>query len=379
MNWVHDIGLVFLAVSVAGVAYTLAAALLVRRLRAGPPAAGITVAPATLLKPLCGEEPGLTGNLESFLRQDYGAPVQVVFGVQDPADPAHAVAERVRAAHPSADVELVADRRLHGPNRKISNLINMAAHARHDLLVLSDADMAVAPDYLSRVAAALAEPGVGAVTCYYYGEARNGSWSRLGAMGLSYGFLPNVVTGVAAGLAQPCMGSTIAIRRQVLDEIGGLGAFTGVLADDYEIGRAVRAKGYRVALPPFAMAHGCAESSLKELFAHELRWAVTVRLIDPVGHVCSIITHAFPLALVAAVILDGSPYALAALAAALLARLGLKWSVDRAVGAPTGLWSLMPVRDIFSFIVFAGSFFARAVYWRGARFGVSSNGKFFPA
>ncbi len=104
-----------------------------------------------------------------------------------------------------------------------------------------------------------------------------------------------------------------------------------------------------------------------------------MRLIDPVGHVCSVITHAFPLAVVAAVMLDGSPYALTAVAAALLARLGLKWSVDRAVGAPTGLWSLMPVRDLFSFIVFAGSFFARAVYWRGARFGVSSNGKFFPA
>ena len=379
MNLVHDIGFAVLAVSVGGVAYTVAAALLVGRLRGRPPAAGAKVAPATLLKPLCGEEPGLGGNLESFLRQDYAAAVQVVFGIQDPADPARAVAERIRAAHPAADVELVVDRRLHGPNRKISNLINMAAHARHDLLVLSDADMAVAPDYLSRVAAALAEPGVGAVTCYYYGEARNGSWSRLGAMGLSYGFLPNVVTGVAAGLALPCMGSTIAIRRQVLEEIGGLGAFTGVLADDYEIGRAVRAKGYRVALPPFAIAHGCAESSLKELFAHELRWAVTVRLIDPVGHVCSVITHAFPLAVVAAVMLDGSPYALTAVAAALLARLGLKWTVDRAVGAPTGLWSLMPVRDLFSFIVFAGSFFARAVYWRGARFGVSSNGKFFPA
>ncbi len=205
--------------------------------------------PVSILKPLYGDEPGLLENLATFCVQDYPAPFQIVCGVHDPDDTAVVTVERLRALYPGVDIKLVADARRHGSNAKVSNLINMLPSARHDLLVLSDSDIAVPPDYLRRVADALAQPGVGAVTCLYTGKPLGGLAAQLSAMGIDYHFLPNVVTGVSLGLAKPCFGSTIALDRVVLDQIGGLQSFASVLADDYEIGRAVRAKGLRVAIP----------------------------------------------------------------------------------------------------------------------------------
>ena len=371
------LGWLALALSVVGIAYTVAAAAVIRRLGHGEAARAAT--PATLLKPLHGEEPELKANLESFLAQDFGAPIQMVLGVQDPSDPALAVARRLKVDHPDADIEIVVDGPAHGANRKVSNLVNIAEKARHELLVVSDADMRVPPDYLARVAAAAAEPGVGAVTCYYFGQGRAGYWSRLAAMGLSYGFLPNVAVGVALGLARPCMGSTIALRRPTLDAIGGFGAFANALADDYEIGHAVRARGLKVALPPLALAHGCAERSLGEVFAHELRWAVTVRCMDPAGHAGSVVTHPLALAVIGTALLGVPAYALSILCAAAAARLWLIRAVDRATGATSGPWQGLLLRDILSLGVFVCSLFARRVDWRGSNYRVSSNGRLFPA
>ncbi len=255
----------------------------------------------------------------------------------------------------------------------------MLAAAKHETLVLSDADIAAPPGYLQRIAAALADPGVGAVTCYYRGDARAGSASVLAAMGVSYGFLPNVILGVALGMAKPCMGSTIALRRETLDRIGGFKALKDVLMDDYDIGRAVRALGLRVALPPFLVDHGCSESGLAEVVAHEMRWAVTVRMIDPAGHLGSVVAHTLAWALIGAVLLGGAPIGWAAIVVALAARLWLKLRIDRAAGAGSGPIWLMPFRDIMSFVIFFGSLFARAVYWRGERFRVSSGRTMSPA
>ena len=378
MQLLHLIGGVIALMALAGAGYAIAAAALVGRLASPPPAPGGAQPPVTVLKPLHGAEPELAENLSSFLRQDYGAPVQVICGVRDPADAALKAVEAVRTAFPGQDLRAVVDKRSHGTNRKVSNLINMMQRARHELIVLSDSDIGVEPDYLARIAAGLAEEGVGAATCYYYGRGVAGPWSQLAAMGVSYGFLPNVLVGVALGAAKPCMGSTIALRREMLDQIGGFGAFAEVLADDYEIGRAVRARGLRVVLPTFAVAHACSERSLGALIRQELRWAVTVRIIDPAGHAGSVVTHTLPLALIAAVLLGGTLPSLAVVAVALASRAWLKWRFDRSLGHASGPWSLLILRDLLTFAVFLGSFFARAVYWRGARFGVSSGRKFFP-
>jgi len=156
------LGLALLVLAAAGVAYTLLAAWLLRGYRATPLAVPAHPAQAvTVLKPLYGAEPRLLHNLQTLLAQDYAGPVQIIFGVREATDPAVAVVQALQSAHPQADIALVIDPRRHGANNKLSNLINMAAHMRHPLVVLADSDVAVPPDCLRRLAAALAEPGNG--------------------------------------------------------------------------------------------------------------------------------------------------------------------------------------------------------------------------
>ena len=137
-----------------------------------------TPVPVTILKPLHGAEPCLSRRLSSFCRQNYGASVQVICGVQDPGDPAVAIARLLATSPAAPHFDLVVDTRAHGSNPKISNLINMLPAAQHDVLVMADSDMEVGPDYLARVVAELQQPGVGAVTCLYHGVPLSGRWSR---------------------------------------------------------------------------------------------------------------------------------------------------------------------------------------------------------
>jgi ceramide glucosyltransferase len=362
------------ALALAGSVYTVLAAVFVgryapRRRRAVPAPQAVTV-----LKPLHGAEPHLEDNLATFFAQDYPAPFQLVFGIQDKNDPAIEVVERLRARYPGVEAALVVDGRRYGSNAKISNLINMQAVARHGVLILSDSDIAVSSHYLGRVAAPLQSKKVGAVTCLYTGWAGAGLGSRLCAMGIDYQFLPNAVISVVLGLAQPCFGSTIAIKRDVLDEIGGLRAFAGFLADDYEIGRAVRAKGYRIAIPHLVVRHACNEKSLGEWLAHELRWARTLRIVAPAGHACSIVTHAIPLALLGTILSGFSLFAVVCLVTTVGARAVLKWRIDLLYGCNGGPFWLLPVRDVLSFGVFLISLFGGSVEWQGSRMRVEQNG-----
>lgn len=372
---VEIIGWTATVLALAGAAYQVLAGLRVDAFRAGPvPASPVGPPAITILKPLYGAEPGLEAALGSFLAQDYPGKVQVVFGVQDRDDAALPVVEALRQTNPDRDIVLVVESILHGSNRKISNLINMMTHAEHDVILLADSDILVQPDYLRQVLAALEAPGVGVVTCPYYGLAKGGIWARLAAMGLTYQFLPSVAVGATLGLATPCMGSTIVLRRDVLTRIGGFRAFADLLADDYAIGAAVRALGLRSVVAPVIVAHLCDESSLGELVRHELRWAVTVRGADPAGFFGSGVTHAVPLAMLGVLFTLAAPASLAVLAIALICRLWMLRQVEKLVPIEHGGWRLVLVRDILSFAVFAGSFFVRAVEWRGARFRVDPQG-----
>ena len=371
------LGWALLAVALTGTGYALLAAVLVSRFMRAAPKVPLQAPAVTILKPLHQSEPDLARNLETFFTQDYPGAVQIVFGVHDQADPAIAVVRALQAKYPQADTKLVVDTALYGANGKVSNLINMLPSAKHDTLVLSDSDIAVGPRWLSQVAAALGRPDVGVVTCLYTGEpARDGHrlWSGLAAMGTSYSFLPNAVLGTTLGLAAPCFGSTIALTRQTLDEVGGFAAFADQLADDYEIGRAVRARGYTLAIPALGVSHTAAENTLAGLFRHELRWTRTIRLVNPAGHAGSIVTHGFIFALMGAAMLGFSPEGLAVLALALAARLFLKSRIDGLFGTYAGPLWLMPVRDLLSFVVFIASLFGETVHWRGSHFAVEPSG-----
>lgn len=360
-------GTVLATLALAGAAYMALAAVLVGRYRTRALPMLARAPGVTLLKPLHGDEPRLEANLTASLRQAYPGPVQTIFGVSRAGDPALAAVARLRREHPGADVAVVVDPMRHGSNAKVSNLINMAAHARHEVIVLTDSDMGVPPSHLARVVAELDQPGVGAVTCLYHGRGDAGFWSRFAAAGISWQFLPGVVVGRALGLAQPCMGATIALRVETLDAIGGFGSLADTLADDHALGAAVARTGRRVAAPPMLLAHGSAEVSLGELARRELRANATVREIEPAGFVGSLITHPLPLALLAMALLGGTPLALIALFAALTARVALALAADDAAGARTAPLAWLPARDITSFALFVASFFVRVVDWRGAR------------
>ena len=365
-------------VAVAGCGFLVTATILVARAAGSPARPRAVVVPAvTVLKPLHGDEPGLLDNLGSFCSQDYPGPIQVVFGVQDPGDGAVAVVEHLRKTQTGRDLDLVIETKVYGLNRKVSNLVNMAPRIRHDVVVLADSDMRVDPDYLSRVTAALDEPGVGAVTCLYYGVPVAGMWSSLSALAINAHFLPGVVFGSALGLARPCFGSTLALRRQTLGEIGGFIAFVDCLADDYAMGAALRARGYAISIPPFAVAHMCTEASAHEFWRHELRWARTIKSIDPLGYAGSIAAHPLPWALIAALLGAGSAAFLPAIAIAVASigcRVALLRQVERAYALPSQAYWLVPARDLLSFILFVVSFFGRDVSWKGHRYRMVAGG-----
>ncbi len=361
-----------LATAIIGCVFTLVESALVLGFPGEETEGSPAQSPVTVLKPLHGAEPGLGARLSAFCRQDYGGPVQVLCGTQDHASPAVAVLRDMGTSFPTKAIELAVDTRSHGVNGKVSNLINMLPRARHDIFVLSDSDIVVGSDYLRAVTAPLASPRVGAVTCLYHGISGGGFWTRLSALAINAHFLPHAITAVSLALAKPCCGATIAMRRSTLDRIGGFGALADVLADDHALGLAVRAAGYEVVTAPFLVGHRCFESSLRQVLRHEIRVARTIKSIDPIGYAGTIITHPWPLALLA--MLSGSTSAVLVAVAVLLSRVLLVRCVERQFGLARQNYWLIPLHDIIAFTVYVASFFGATVHWRGADYSVTANG-----
>ena len=325
----------------------------------------------TVLKPLHGDEPLLEEALTTLCEQDYAAGFQIVFGVYDAGDAAIPVVRALREKYADRDIDLVVNATRHGANPKIGNLINMFPSAKHDVLVIADSDTHARPDYLRRLAAGLERPGVGMVTTLYTGlPAFNALPNRLGTMQITHGFLPGALLGRALG-RRDCLGATMCIRRETLLRIGGLEALKDHLADDQVLGRRVQAAGLDVALADTIVATTVPERSVAALWRHELRWARTVRTLEPVAFAFSVLQ--FPL-LFAALALIASGFALwawALVAIAWAARAIAAVGVDHALrGATPGvafrcpLW-LLPLRDLLSAAEWVASHAGRQVTWRG--------------
>ncbi len=367
------IGWTLAAIAGIGIAYQLVSLFALWRFFAKAPARSRSTEPVTLLKPLHGAEPRLADNLATFLAQEYSGPVQMVCGVRDGADGAVAAVDALRRNHPRADIVLAGDHPRIGANAKIGNLAHMMGQARHDVLVQSDSDMAVGRDYLAIVMGALEQPGVGAVSCLYVGHADAGLWSLLDAAIVSYSGTPKVVMSLFTGAAVPCMGSTIAMRRETLDAIGGFERFADVLADDYAIGEAVRATGQSIAMPALLLVHACPHGSLGELWRQHLRWAVTIRGVQPFLHVASGVVYAIPLSLLTMIVLPLPGLAL--LAMALAARLAVARRMDTLARRKSAPFWLVPVADCIDFAVYAASLVARTIHWRGSRLTMTQDGR----
>jgi len=360
--------------AVVGLSQALAARWAVTRLLGAAPSTGAPQ-PASVLKPLHGAEPGLEAHLAATLAQDHGAPFEVIFAVANPADPARAVAEAAMARSPTPST-LLAGGEVLGPNRKVSQLVHMARVARHPVLVAADSDMACPPHWLTTVTAPLADPEVGLVTCLYAGvPADRGGWSELASLSINWHFLPNAALGESLGAADGAYGATLALRAETLARIGGYERLLDLLADDHGLGEAVRALGLRVVVPPILPRHVMHEPSFRALWAHELRWARTTRLVRPWGHVGLVFTHPLPFALAALALAPGG-WTLALLAAVLAARGALARRVDVLAGRPSWrrlLW--LPVRDLLSFALWATALHKGRVTWQGRRFTLGSGGR----
>jgi ceramide glucosyltransferase len=349
--------------TLAGLVQATAGWLAVRRFRGTAPVIGPRP-PITVLKPLHGDEPMLEQALESFCRQDYPE-FQIVFGVQDSSDTAIGVVDRLREKFPDLDMELVIDPTPHGLNRKVANLINMFPSARHDVLVISDSDMHAAPDYIARVADALAAPGIGLVTTLYTGVAvRPGLTGQLGAAYINQNFVAGAL--MARGLGrQDCMGATMALTRATLMRIGGFPALSPYVADDAVLGMKVRGLGQNVALAASVPATTVAEPGLASLFRHELRWARTIRAVAPYGFAVSIIQFPAFWALLTLLMSGGAIWAVALWLVAILVRAWSGRAVERAMGATrTPAW-LPALRDILSMAVLFTAYMGDEVAWRG--------------
>src|ERR1700730_5707045 len=346
-------------------------AVLVWRMRRGP-SHSRSLPPVTVLKPLCGAEPGLLEHLRTFCRQNYPE-FQIVFGVRDAGDPACAVVKRLAAEFPSVPIELVINPQLNGSNLKISNLTNMLPHARHDILAMADSDAFVGTDYLATVTAPLLDQDVGLVTCIYRGVPTQGIWSRLGAMYINEWYVPSILLAWLFGYEGYVSGQTMCVRQDTLRAIGGLRAIADYLADDHRLGELIRGLGLRIVLSPYVVEGEHHEQNLKSLTRHELRWMRTIHVLRPRSFRMIFLSFTFPLAVFgmllgfAAGSLSIAAWALFGITA--IVRLALHFvprlRSDRRLFAD--IW-LLPVRDLLLCCVWFRSFFTSRVTWRGNEF-----------
>jgi ceramide glucosyltransferase len=361
--------------AVIGVVQALYGARLVVRFSRTPwlPASGLPS--VTVLKPLHGDEPMLEDALHSLCQQPY-APLQIIFGVQSPTDSAIPVVRRMQQRFPAVDIVLVVDPTLHGRNRKVGNLMNMLPAARHDVIVIADSDVHVRWDYLERLVAALEAPGVGLVTTLYAGlPASTVLPAQLGAVQITHNFLPGALLSRSLGRSD-CLGATMCLRRTDLERIGGLASLVDHLADDNVLGRRIQQLGLKVGLADTVVLTTVPEASMTALFRHELRWARTIRTLEPAGFAASVLQYPLFWAALAVVLSGLAPWSLLLFVAAWLLRVqAVRW-VDRAL---IKLWAgdfrwvlafsapvwLLPLRDVLSVIVMLASYAGRRVDWRG--------------
>ena len=332
--------------------------------------------PMTVLKPVAGAEPNLEQNLRSFCTQDYPE-FQVLFGVRDARDPAIPIIEQLVREYPHRGAALIVDPAVAGSNYKISNVLNMMPHARHELLVVADADCRVGPTYLAEIAASFADPSVGAVTCVYKGTPfRPCLADRLGAMFINEWFLPSVLVALLTERLRYCFGATMAVRRDVLQAIGGFQVLASYLADDYMLGHLVAVAGRKVVLAPHIVDITVDEGSFRVLLRHELRWARTMRTVRPVSYALSGLTDVIPLSILWGLVrgFGNADVILVALAVVLRVLTHYAARARLNLSGPAMPW-LVPLRDLLTFGIRVMSFAGRRVAWQNRGFIVQPDGR----
>jgi len=326
--------------------------------------------PISILKPLKGADPEMYEALRSHCAQDYPE-YEILFGVASADDAGAPAAERLIAEFPQRKIRLVlcADRL--GANGKVSALAQLVPQAAHEFLLVNDSDIRVQKDYLRTVVGQLIQPGVGLVTCLYRGVPGRSIASKLEALGINTDFMSGVLAArmIERGLHFG-LGSTLAFRRSSLAKIGRFEAIVDYLADDYELGRRISQQGEEVVLSQSVVQTNLPAYDFAGFWAHQMRWARTIRASRPSGYAGLLLTFTLPWA-VTAFVLQPTSWTGWLLAGAFLSRLAM--AVVSAVFVlqdrdALRLWWLLPLRDFVAVAVWLGGLFGQKIAWRGEVF-----------
>ncbi|MBL8188400.1 MAG: bacteriohopanetetrol glucosamine biosynthesis glycosyltransferase HpnI [Acidobacteria bacterium] len=333
--------------------------------------------PATIFKPVRGADAEAYENFASFCQQDYPQ-FQLIFGVREADDPAVPIIQKLIANFPACDIELVISDREWGFNAKVSNLQNCFAQAKQDILLIVDSDIRVQPDYLRRVVAPLQRENVGMVTCLYRGTNARTFASLLENIGISSTFGPEVCSSrLLEGIAF-ALGSTIVMRREILERIGGFPAIADYLADDFVLGNSTAKLGYEVVLSDCVVDHVSAPDTMATMLKHQLRWGRSTRISRPWGYRGLILTYGTATSLLALLVWNFSGFAWWLLAVTMLVRflpvfvVGMYGLNDKTLAR---FFWLVPLRDLITFGVWLASFVGDEIHWRGVNFRVLPDGK----
>jgi len=326
--------------------------------------------PISILKPIHGLDREAYENFASFCRQDY-PDFEILFCVSDSSDPAVPVIEKIIGDFPRRSIRLLAGSEPVGVSDKVNKLCRMAREARHGIILVSDSDVRIAPDFLRKLAAPFADPKTGGVTCLYRGLTDGSLAANLEALGNSTDFAPGVLVAGMLGEINFMLGAVMAVTRAQLEEIGGFESMADYFSDDYELGNRIAARGARIVLSCEAVSIVYPHQTFAEAFRHQLRWNLSIRFSRPLGHAGLLFSMGLPWTILAAISAPNAPVAAGYLAAYLILRAAVAWQIG-AVGMEDALvrsrlW-MLPVRDAFSFAVWLASFFPQRIHWRGREF-----------
>jgi ceramide glucosyltransferase len=333
--------------------------------------------PVSILKPVRGVDFASYENFQSFCLQDYPE-YEILFCVNDFKDAAVPLIRKLSADYPARSIRLLANAPQLGSNRKVNNLALLACEAKHELLVQSDGDVRVGPNYLRELAAPFERAETGVVSCFYSGVTQGNLWAEIEALGAATDFSAGVLVADWMEGVTFALGASVATTKTWLGRIGGYEALANVLADDYEIGNRVAKAGGKVLLSREVVATMYPTMTFGECWQHQSRWARTVRWCRPASYVGLLFTHGLPWAVLGALLTQSTAGAAAYFGAYTVLRLAQAWTVGAwgldDESARRKLW-LVPLRDAIHFAVWFGSFFSDRITWGELEFRLTERGE----
>jgi len=371
------VNFLFAALALLSLGLTLWLWIVARRFPLHQRLADKSFAPAvTLLKPLKGCDTETAACLRSWLAQDYLGPMQFLFGVAAADDAVCEVVRTLLAEFPQRDAQLVVCPEALGANAKVSTLIQLERRARHEVIVISDADVRAPEDFLSNAVAALREEKVGLVNCFYQLANPATTAMRWEAVAINADFWSSVLQSRSLAPLDFALGAAMVTRRKQLAEIGGFAAIVSCLADDYQLGHRIARCGHRIELTPVVVECWSAPMDWRAVWRHQLRWARTIRVSKPVGYFFSIVTNAILWPVLWVVAFPGFlsvGFLLVCLIARILTALHLQWKLTLSAAGDAAWW-LVPVKDLLAAATWLLAFTGNRIEWRGDRYRLRRDG-----